>query len=247
MSQLMDVSSAVAAAAAGGAAGGRKRGRDSAGGGGKRRKARASRALTVLRPGINAVLPDNYRTKLRYSTYYQLYSASGLAIHKVFNANSLFDPDFTGSGHQPRGFDQLAALYGRYRVNSITVKVSIANLTNAGLLLAQIWCDNDSSDPGSTVRYEMNDQAMKASPVGGAGGDVTVLKKTWQLWKVAASSKRKYEDDDRYSAQVTTDPAEGLFVHLVTDSPQNTVHSAEGLIELVYDCTFYDAKTITSS
>lgn len=244
----MDFSAAVASAAAGAAAGGRKRGReDSGSGGGKKRKSRSSRSLTVLRPGVNAVLPDSYRTKLRYSTYYQGYSAAGTPLHRTYNANSVFDPDLTGAGHQPRGFDQLAALYGRYRVNAIQVKVSIANLTNAGLLIAQIWVDNEASDPGGTVRYEMNNQKMLGTTVGGAGAEVTVLKKTWQLWKVASPTKRKYDDDDRYQAIVTTDPLEAIVLHFVLDSPQANVFSTECMIELNYDVTFFDAKTISSS
>ena len=30
--------------------------------------------------------------------------------------NSLFDPDFTGTGHQPYYFDQFATIYQRYTV-----------------------------------------------------------------------------------------------------------------------------------
>ena len=41
--------------------------------------------------------------------------------------NSLFDPDQTGTGHQPYYFDQFAALYNRYTVlgSKLTAEFSL--------------------------------------------------------------------------------------------------------------------------
>jgi len=36
----------------------------------------------------------------------------------LFRANSIFDPDFTGVGHQPLSHDQYALRYSQYRVVS---------------------------------------------------------------------------------------------------------------------------------
>jgi hypothetical protein len=45
----------------------------------------------------------------------------------VFRGNSLFDPDYSGTGHQPRFFDQFAAVYGRYKVLSSSIVVEAIN------------------------------------------------------------------------------------------------------------------------
>jgi len=41
--------------------------------------------------------------------------AAGRAYH-AFSANNLYDPNYTGTGHQPRNFDNLAAYYNHYTV-----------------------------------------------------------------------------------------------------------------------------------
>jgi len=45
----------------------------------------------------------------------------GTAVATVFRANNIFDPDFSGAGHQPMYRDNYAALYDRYRVNHATI------------------------------------------------------------------------------------------------------------------------------
>jgi len=40
----------------------------------------------------------------------------------AFSLNSLYDPDITGVGHQPYGFDQMAALYSNYIVESASIQ-----------------------------------------------------------------------------------------------------------------------------
>lgn len=41
----------------------------------------------------------------------------------LFSVNSAFDPDLTGTGSQPRGFDQWAAKYSRYQVKGLAYKI----------------------------------------------------------------------------------------------------------------------------
>lgn len=53
-------------------------------------------------------------------------SATSIAAY-VFRANSVYDPDYTGAGHQPMFFDNYASLYQRYKVNYSTIKMTILN------------------------------------------------------------------------------------------------------------------------
>lgn len=50
----------------------------------------------------------------------------------VFRGNSLFDPDYTGTGHQPRYYDQLTAVYGRYKVLGSSITVEMINTSGGG-------------------------------------------------------------------------------------------------------------------
>lgn len=58
-------------------------------------------------------------------------STTGSQWYWQFRLNSLYDPDFTGSGSQPTTFDQWMALYDRYRVLGVDVELTLRNLTNS--------------------------------------------------------------------------------------------------------------------
>lgn len=72
----------------------------------------ARRKRRMVPRGLRAPVPYRLSTKLRYSTTLALNPGLGSvpAVH-VLSANGLYDPDITGVGGQPRGFDQLMALY----------------------------------------------------------------------------------------------------------------------------------------
>ncbi len=65
----------------------------------------------------NSPLPTSFKCTMIYASTFPLnVGAGGVPAVRVFSANGLFDPDITGVGHQPRGFDQLMALYDHYTV-----------------------------------------------------------------------------------------------------------------------------------
>ena len=80
------------------------------------RKEKVPRSL-----GPEAVAPDSVRVHLRYNTRSSFgWTTTGFGAY-VFNLSSLYDPDYTSTGHQPTGFDQWMLIYNRYRVYNVKV------------------------------------------------------------------------------------------------------------------------------
>lgn len=72
----------------------------------------------------NSPLPSSFKCSMIYATNFALNVATGgVPAVRVFSANGLYDPDITGVGHQPRGFDQLMALYDHYTVIGSKIEV----------------------------------------------------------------------------------------------------------------------------
>lgn len=68
-------------------------------------------------------LPKQKKVRLYYRQRVNLPPAvAGALSSKVMRMNSIFDPDYTGVGHQPLGHDQWATYYDKYQVESCLAK-----------------------------------------------------------------------------------------------------------------------------
>ena len=80
----------------------------------QRRKRYSKKRLNIH--SFRSPVPLKMAATLLYSDQITLNPAAGTVSKHVFSANGLFDPNITGVGHQPRGFDQYMALYNHYTV-----------------------------------------------------------------------------------------------------------------------------------
>lgn len=68
--------------------------------------------------------PDRIFVKLKYSDIKVATTTAGAASVQIWRANTVFDPDFTGVGHQPYATDQWGALYNKFRVHGSSIRCS---------------------------------------------------------------------------------------------------------------------------
>jgi len=77
--------------------------------------------------------PTVFPAKLVYSDYRTM-TCTASQVEYVYRLNSVFDPDQSGVGGQPDGFDQLKTLYGRYRVVAADVEVECTGQSANGII-----------------------------------------------------------------------------------------------------------------
>jgi len=83
--------------------------------------------MTVYKaPGVT-LIPDVFCCKMKYRERLSVASLGGSFGYYQFSSNSLFDPNVTGTGLQPEGFDQLSALYRNYRVVASKISLRVAS------------------------------------------------------------------------------------------------------------------------
>lgn len=71
------------------------------------------------------------RKRLTYYDSGSLTTTSGTLNSYVFSVNGLYDPNITGTGHQPAGFDQMMIFYDHYVVVGAKATVTYYNTSSA--------------------------------------------------------------------------------------------------------------------
>jgi len=89
----------------------------------------------------------------RYCDSVSIDASTGVAADYVLNASSLYDPDVTGTGHQPYGFDQLMAFFRHYVVVKARVKVTAVSNVTPPIWVAVHLNDRSTSLAGEAFSY----------------------------------------------------------------------------------------------
>jgi hypothetical protein len=191
------------------------------------------------------VCPIRMRTKLRYSERVGLTSTAGILTSTVFWGNNLFDPNFTGTGSQPEGFDQWALLYDSYTVYRSRIKVTIAATgatTSVNSFRAVLM-------PQTTSNLDTTIDDAAASPLAveifnqGSTNPARILRRSLPVCTVVGVRPEEVLDNPNYSALVTASPTEGFFwqIYLQAMDLASTV-VAFAYIEIDYYVDFSGRK-----
>lgn len=71
---------------------------------------------TIRVPTALGSFPRSVETTFTYCETVLITTTSGVNDYYVWSGNDLYNPNLTGSGHQPFGFDQWGAIFSRYTV-----------------------------------------------------------------------------------------------------------------------------------
>lgn len=93
----------------------------------KRRRTQTAWARVPRNP-----FPNRAIVKLKYCEGFTMNPSASIRGRHLISCNRLYDPNTTGVGHQPLGYDTYASLYDMYHVRQSWIKVSWAAPNNEG-------------------------------------------------------------------------------------------------------------------
>lgn len=218
--------------------------------GGKRMMRRRGKKTTVSSLLASSVRPNRLLVKLPYSDFYsKIFTSTGpQGQTQAWNLNSIFDPDRTGVGHQPLGYDQWATFYNRYRVFKVAYNISCTNLGADQSIYGGITATNGVFG-NFTSMAPFEQPHTKKFHIGGRNGkDTITLKGVVNLPYITGRPLVSYKSDDTYQSVFGASPAEIMALNLMLLS---TNPSAGGSVQvtcrLVYFVELYDPRPMPLS
>ena len=179
-------------------------------------------------------------------------STGVLGSIQKYNLNGLYDPDVTGAGHQPYGFDAMSTIYTRHKVNACKVELIISDPTIDSMSIA--WLMTNPSNTADTIAgsspYQIQERTMGGTTLLNSSGSQKVKKTFWfPMYKCANLSKLQFKaDPDNFTGSDSGNPGSLCqFQFAVADLRGGSAGSVMIEIKLHYFTTFYDRKVLATS
>lgn len=201
-----------------------------------------------LIPGLSRKVwgfPNTIITKLRYCDYYTMTSTAGSVYYQVMLANSIFDPDVTGVGHQPMYRDTYAGIYDHYTVLGSKITVHFTNTSSTGTVIAGVRGDDDGTGSTTlTTIMEGNNGTWVQLGQNGSGQDTKTVTCTFEpLADFGVDAK----DDGFSSTAVGSNPTEGFYYHIFAANTVAGTSTILASIEIEYTVKFSELATQAGS
>lgn len=155
-----------------------------------------------------------------------------------YSCNNIFDPDVTGAGHQPMGYDQWASLYSRARVIGSRIKVTFYGET-PGTGAAKRWrvgiqraTDNSSANENNVER--MLETGMPFKYLGGDTDDKAMVMTTFTPQRLF-SIKDVKDDEEEVQTMDISGPSRLGFYHVFVVGADRNVLGDPVIINVVID------------
>jgi hypothetical protein len=164
----------------------------------------------------------------------------------VFNVNSLFDPEFTGTGHQPREFDTWASIYAKYRVLECLVEVDVRQRASHGITV----CVVPSNSSTALTIGDYPQELPRAVRLGITGSSQPPVRASIKIdpRAILGMTPAEFRGDDSTGALVTASPSQLVYLHVfAAQLDGTTVCDFEFTLRMRFRCEFYDRKTLAPS
>lgn len=168
-------------------------------------------------------------------------------VFRQFRGASIYDPDFTGAGHQPLGHDQWAALYQRYRVISSKCEVYLSNSSNMNDN-DPIWIVLAGTETSNTLSVAQwaEQPFSKCAMIGPQGNGQKKLSIQIKTSDLEGDYGAKY--DKEYTAAFGANPSREFFYTIgVRNTAGNNNIQVFGYIKIVYKVLMYDRIDLQAS
>lgn len=205
----------------------------------RRRRRTKKRNYKIMRSPMSS----KFVTTLKYQDNISLIpSVADTAAFHVFSASSLYDPNITGAGHQPRGYDQIMTMYDHYVVIGSRCKIQFCSDATSSVDNIVALALRDSS----TVSGVMNNYLEGGYVVNTIADARMTSGKTLTL----GYSPKKFLgrshplSDSQLKGAIASSPLENAFFHIITSNlPPSYIGGAISFnVSLEYIVAFIEPK-----
>lgn len=215
----------------------------------RRRFIRRRGVQTGIQPRSVVGIAPRQLVKLKYSSNGSLNITGGSQKAQYsYNLNSLYDPDRTGGGHQPRYYDQWMTLYNYYRVYAC--KYTIRGATNVANVLTACTIATPYAPPTYSFSEDVSELPFTTTRVLQFQTTNYNHSAKISLPKLLGETRTQFMGDDANTGSISTSPAQVACITLAifpTDPANVSNQDLQYTIDLVYYAELFNIINVASS
>lgn len=171
----------------------------------------------------------------------------------AYALNGLFDPDITGFGHQPYGYDQLMAIYAAYKVHAVKVELTWTNATQNGMTVGYKMSPigDNTALAGMSWAKATESPSTQVRPINADNHGVVKQSFMIPMHMLANVTKLQFNaEPNLYSGTVSANPLppNTALLRVAAVVPQSiTDATVEVRIRITYFTRFYNRLTLGQS
>jgi hypothetical protein len=174
-------------------------------------------------------------------------SATSTATSYVYSANGLYDPDISGTGTQPRGFDQMMIFYEHYTVTRALIEVTFRNFTATTSPIVFIAARGDVTNVSNAidVMEQGNSVSVQLLPAN-VTGSIQKLSMVMNIARFLGFDD--IMDSNVARGDIAANPAEGAFFHVGGFNNETlAAGTVQFQVRIRYLAVFTEPRVITPS
>lgn len=214
------------------------------------------RGQVSLPPSLGAY-PKSVRVCLPFTETATVTTAAGVGCWYRWRANSVFDPDLTGSGTQPYGYDQWSNFYKQWFVSGSSIEVMVVNTgggtADSTCIKVVVWPSSSSalaitSAALDTVE-EFPDARMRIiSSMATAGSSTNTIRHYMPTAKIEGMAPVSIASDHLYWGTQTSDCSNVTLWNVgVNNMLENGSYTYYIHVKIRYYVTFFTPWLTTGS
>lgn len=187
--------------------------------------------------------PEKLQVKHRYFEYTALAAAAGSKQVSQYRCNGMYDPNHSGTGHQPLYFDQLAAVYDHFTVLRSYLKLTVST-SSSNPQQVVVYINDDTTVTPSSIETCAEQSTAKYCVISNA----TASKTFYIPWDAKRTFGGSILANDNLQGTAAADPVEQSLFTIAAqavDVAQPT--SVLMNVEIVYTAVWDELKDIASS
>lgn len=195
----------------------------------------------IINDPMYGFISPRCQSTFKYNEVIDMSAATTVGGQYVFKLNGMFDPNTTGTGHQPYGFDQMMNIYQRYVVTRAKYTIVVGN-TNDRMFVGTIAASTVTTSVTNAATYNLAAESPHSiiKSLNYNGGPPVTIERSHESTQLLGVTKRQLLADDLFQGTTTTDPTNLTVLTIFWYNPSLVTVSTQANVTIEYTSVMFD-------